>query len=142
MMYLSSNFTLDEATFSQTASRLGIENDPPENLLSNMKFAAYGMEQVRKELGDKPIIISSWYRSAALNSAVKGAVGSSHLLGFAVDFTCPSYGTVDEVVRRIMDSAIPYKQVIREFGRWVHIDFSGEQRQALIIDSTGTRAYA
>ena len=142
MTYLSTNFTLDEATFSQTASRLGIDNDPAIEMLSNLKQTAYGMEEVRRELGDKPILISSWYRSVALNSAVKGSPGSSHLLGFAVDFTCPSFGSVDEVVKRLMESAIPYRQVIREFGRWVHIDFSGNQRQALIIDQTGTRAYA
>jgi zinc D-Ala-D-Ala carboxypeptidase len=142
MKYLSANFTLDEATFSQTASRLGIDNDPPIDLVANIKAAAYGLEEVRKELGSHPILVSSWYRSAALNSAVRGAAGSSHLLGFAIDFTCPSFGTVDDIVRRLTESAIPYRQLIREFGRWVHIDFSGDQRQALIIDQTGTRSYA
>ena len=140
-MYLSTNFTLDEATNSQTAARLSIDNDPAPDILENMKQAAYGLELVRTELGG-PILVSSWYRSPALNSAVHGAQGSSHLLGFAVDFTCPSFGTPDEIVRKLMKSTIPFKQVIREFSRWVHIDFNGDKRTALIIDSTGTRSYA
>ena len=147
MTYLSSNFTVEEAVFSQTAARLGIDNDPPIDILHNLKLAAYGLEQVRRELGDKPIIVSSWYRSPALNEAVKGSAKSSHMQGFAVDFTCPSFGTVDEVMQRLVESAIDYRQIIKEFVTptskgWIHIDFSGNQRQALIIDQTGTRSYA
>ena len=140
--FLSTNFTLEEAVFSQTASRLGITNDPTPEVIEHLKKTAYGMESVRTELENKLIMVSSWFRSAALNSAVHGAPGSGHLLGDCVDFTCPQFGTVDEIVRRILESAIPFKQVIREYGRWVHIDFGGDQRQALIIDSMGARAYA
>lgn len=140
-MYLSSNFTLDEATNSQTAARLGIDNDIPLDLVQNAKLAAYGMEQVRALLGGKPIIVSSWYRSPKLNEAVGSKPTSAHLTGMAIDFTCPTFGTVDDVVKAIMGSDIKYQQVIREFGRWVHIAFNGQQRQALIIDSQGTRNY-
>ena len=59
MTYLSTNFTLDELTLSQTASRMGIDNDPPLDVYDNLKILAYGMEEVRKELGDKPILISA-----------------------------------------------------------------------------------
>lgn len=141
MTYLSSNFTLDEATNSQTASRLGIDNDIPLELLQNAKLAAYGMEQVRSLLGGKPILVSSWYRCPALNEAVGSKPSSAHLTAMAIDFTCPTYGTVDDVVRAIIGSDIKYQQVIREFGRWVHIAFNGAQKQALIIDKEGTRAY-
>lgn len=140
-MYLSSNFTLDEATNSQTAARLGIDNDPTIDLLQNIKQAAYGMEQIRQVLGGKPILISSWYRCPELNAAVGSKPTSAHVTGMAVDFTCPTFGTVDQVVKAIMASPIQYQQVIREFGRWVHIAFNGAQRQALIIDKDGTRAY-
>lgn len=142
MNFISTHFTMEEATFSQTAARLGIDNDPPPNLLDNIKHAAYGMEAVRVELGGNPILVSSWYRSPALNAAVHGANGSGHLLGHCIDFTCPAFGDVDAVVRRLIESAVDFKQVIREYGRWVHIDFGGSQRQALIIDSTGTREFA
>jgi hypothetical protein len=64
----------------------------------------------------------------------------------AVDFTCPTYGSVDKIVRAIVNSPIQYDQLIREFdkhgGGWVHISFSDKPKcQALIIDQDGTRAY-
>jgi zinc D-Ala-D-Ala carboxypeptidase len=65
--------------------------------------------------------------------------------GLAADFISPSYGTPDEIIKAIVASNIPYKQVIREFDRWVHfaIPQEGEapRRQALIIDRSGSRAY-
>ena len=146
--YLSTHFSLEEACASQTADRLGVENEPTPVILENMRQTAYGMELVRKELGDKPILISSWYRSPYVNQMVGGSKGSDHQFGYAVDFICPSFGTVDEVVRRLVESAIDFDQVIKEFassktGGWCHISFSPRNRkQALVIDSTGTRAFA
>jgi hypothetical protein len=142
--YLSTNFTLEEMTASQTAARQGLDNDPPPEVQESLRFTCYGMEEVRKELGDKAILISSGYRSPALNKAVGGKPNSQHQIGQAVDFTCPSFGTVDEVVQRLLESNIQFDQCIREFGRWVHISFVADnpRRMALIIDQTGTRAYA
>jgi zinc D-Ala-D-Ala carboxypeptidase len=141
-MYLSANFTVDEFVASQTAAREGIDNDLPIELLPAAKRTAYGLEMVRTLLGDKPILISSGYRSAALNAAVKGSMGSQHLVAEAVDFTCPSFGTPAQIVNTLVKSQLYYDQCILEFGRWVHISFNERNRkQALIIDKDGTRAY-
>jgi zinc D-Ala-D-Ala carboxypeptidase len=141
-MYLSANFTVDEFVASQTAAREGIDNDLPIELLPAAKRTAYGLEMVRTLLGDKPILISSGYRSAALNAAVKGSNGSQHLVAEAVDFTCPSFGTPAQIVNALVKSQLYYDQCILEFGRWVHISFNERNRkQALIIDKDGTRAY-
>ncbi len=143
-MYLSENFTIEEFTASQTAAREGIDNDIPIELLSAAKRTAYGLEMVRTLLGDKPILISSGYRSHALNEKVKGSKGSQHLVAEAVDFTCPSYGTPAQIVNTLVKSQLYYDQCILEFGRWVHISFNDEhnRKQALIIDKDGTREYA
>lgn len=147
-MYLSTNFTVDEFIASQCAAREGIDNDLPIELLPAARQTAYGLEMVRTLLGDKPILISSGYRSAALNKAVKGSNGSQHLVAEAVDFTCPTYGTPAQIVQALVKSPIPFDQVIQEYstsknGGWVHISFSGKgRRQALIIDNNGTRPYA
>lgn len=143
-MNLSTHFTLAEFTSSQTATRLGISNDPPCDLFPALKATAEGLELVRSLLDGKPILISSGYRSPALNDVVRGQRASQHLLGEAVDFTCPAYGTPLEVMAAVVASDIAFDQCIQEFGSqgWVHISFSDrDRRQALVIDAAGTRVY-
>ena len=130
-MQLSPNFTLDEATFSETAARLGIDNNPSYAQLENMKKAAEGMETVRKLLG-KPIKVSSWLRLPAVNQAIGGAAKSSHMDGWAIDFTCPGYGNPYEVAKALKDSDIQVDQCIYEYGRWVHISFAPEMRNQFL----------
>lgn len=144
MTQLSEHFTLEEMIFSQTAARKGIDNFPPPNILDNLTNTAQCMEEVRDLLGH-PISISSGYRCEALNKAVGStSKRSQHLEGEAVDFTCPGFGTPQEIVEAIINSDIEYDQIILEYDRWVHISFSQKRnkKQALIIDNSGTRAYA
>ncbi len=146
-MNLSKNFTVEEFVSSQVAARMGIPNGPPLEVVAAMKATAAGLEKIRTLLGDKPVIISSGYRSAALNSAVHGSPSSQHVKGEAVDFTCPAYGSPNQIVRAIVSSGIAYDQVIAEYvtsktGGWVHVSFNSHPRnQALTIDNFGTRAF-
>jgi zinc D-Ala-D-Ala carboxypeptidase len=143
---LSPNFTLAELTVSETAARRGIDNTPTVEIIENLKRLAEALQEVRRLLGNKAILVSSGYRSPELNVAVGGSKNSDHCKGLAADFIAPSFGSPDDVIKAIVASDIPYKQVIREFDRWVHfaIPEQGEQprKQALIIDRTGTRAYS
>ena len=87
--------------------------------------------------------ITSGYRCQKVNILVGSKPTSQHLLGQAADFKCPSFGSPSQIVRRVVNSSIPYDQIIIEFGQWVHISFSEKpRRMALVIDSTGTRNYA
>jgi hypothetical protein len=143
---LSPNFTLEELTSSETADRHGIDNTPTPEIIENLKRLAASLQEVRTLLGNKSIIVSSGYRSPAVNEKLGSKPTSDHCKGLAADFICPAFGSPDEIVRAIMASPIPYKQIIREFDRWVHFAVSapGEEprRQALIIDKQGTRNYA
>ena len=130
-MQLSEHFSLAEATFSETATRLGINNQPSDAQLENMKIAAQGMEQVRKLLG-KPIVVTSWLRLPEVNVAVGGSRVSSHMDGWAIDFGCPSYGTPYDVAQAIKASEIQVDQWIHEFGRWVHISFAPQMRNQFL----------
>lgn len=129
---LSDNFTLDEFVFSQTAARLGIDNTPPPEVLANLRRIAQALEHVRNALGSAPILVSSGYRSPALNRAVKGSRNSAHVLGLAVDFTAPRFGTVLRTAKAAAASGAPFDQIIHEFGRWVHmaIPAAGQQARA------------
>ena len=146
-MNLSAHFTVEEFTQSQTAGRLGIDNDLPLELYETAKRTAAGLEEVRLRLRSHPIHISSGFRCLALNAAVGSKNTSQHVKGEAVDFTCPTFGSVNQIIEAIIDSDIVYDQLISEFssngGGWVHISFSdANKKQALIIDANGTRAYA
>ena len=127
-MQLSPNFSLAEATFSETAVRLGINNQPSPQQLENMKVSAQGMEKVRALLNN-PIRVNSWLRLPEVNVAVGGSRQSSHMDGWAIDFTCAGYGTPYDICKAIEASDIKYSQMIHEFGRWVHISFAPDMKQ-------------
>lgn len=126
-MILSEHFSLEEATHSDTAIRLGINNQPDARQLENMKKAAIGMEQVRALLG-KSISVNSWIRLPAVNVAVGGSKVSSHMDGWAIDFVSP-FGTPHAVCKAIEASGIKFDQMIHEYGKWTHISFAPEMRQ-------------
>ena len=141
-MMLSPNFALSEFTESQTAARLGLDNDPPVEMYETLKATARCMEDIRDLLGGKPVLVSSAYRSPEVNKAVGGSANSQHTKGEAVDFTCPKFGTPREIVTKIKDSPLLFDQLILEYDRWVHIGFSSRnRRQVLIIDRNGTRPF-
>ena len=138
MTYLSPHFTLDELTLSQTAARMGIDNTPTAAALAALQRTALGLEAVRMRLGGAPIGVSSGYRCLTLNRAIGSKDGSQHVLGEAADFTAPRFGSPRQIVDALVDSDVPYDQLILEFGRWVHISFATQPRRtAFAIDRNG-----
>lgn len=137
-------FTYEEMTVSQTAARRGISNDPQHaKTVLNLQYTAEMMVHVRKLLGDKPIIVSSGYRSPALNKIVGGSNTSAHTLGWAVDFTCPGHGNPLKIAKTIAESDLmdEVDQLIHEFDSWVHISFDPRNRkQLLTINTSGTKS--
>ena len=145
-MNLTPHFTLDELTASEVAERNGWDNTPGAAELANLRRLADFLEQIKALLGGKPIMINSAYRSKRVNDAVGSRDTSQHRIGCAADIRVPGM-TPDQVVKAIMASPLPFDQVIREFDRWTHVSIpntpdTAARRQALIIDRTGTRAYA
>lgn len=119
-MNLTDHFVLSEMTQSETAARRGIDNSPSPAIVERLKRTAQTLEQVRTLLGAKPILISSGYRSPALNKAVGGASNSAHVQGLAADFTCPGYGSPLAICKRLVEVRVEFDQLIQE-GTWVHI---------------------
>jgi len=143
---LSPHFTLDEFLASQTASREGIDNKPAtQQHYDNLKRTAQVMEQVRAILGNRPILVSSGYRSPALNAAVGGASSSAHCSGLACDFQCPGFGTPHDICKMLEPHVkeLGIDQLIDEYPPtgWVHVGLSaGDPRcQVCTIDSGGFR---
>ena len=140
MTALSRHFTLGELTVSQWAARRGVSNVPPPVELGNLRVTAAAMEEVRRVLGHKPILVSSGYRSPAVNRAVGGARKSAHLSGWAIDFTCPGFGSDLVVCRAIEASDVRYDQLILEYPPhgWVHISFAPPLRRQELTKHVGT----
>jgi zinc D-Ala-D-Ala carboxypeptidase len=145
MTKLTPNFTLEEFTHSQTAARRGMLNVPPLGSpeRANLQRTAEVMEEVRKLLGDKPVLISSGYRSPQVNKAVGGSKGSAHMHALAADFSCPSFGTPLQICKALHPHMrkLGVDQLINEFppDGWVHLGLTaGEPRHmALTIDTRG-----
>lgn len=120
MTQLTPHFTLAEATVTNT----GIPNIPTEAQRERITHTAHQMEIVRAVLGRKPITVTSWFRSDAVNLAAGGSSTSEHKDGAAVDFKCSAYGSPLEICRALLSIAhvVNYNQLILE-PSWVHISF-------------------
>ena len=142
-MQLSENFSYEELTHTDHRE---FDNTPSEAEMANLVRLANFLEQVRDVLGGREIHINSAFRSAEVNKAVGSTDKSQHRHGCAADIRVPGM-TPDEVVTAIIESGLPYDQVIREFDRWTHVSIPNTEdaeprSMALIIDKQGTRAYA
>ena len=84
---LSEHFRLREFTESATARKHGIVNEPPPEAVENLRRLCEGcLEPLRENLG-LPIVITSGYRTKALNEIlVHASRKSQHMLGCAADF--------------------------------------------------------
>lgn len=84
-MWSSRFFTLEEFCYSNTAVIYDLDNTLPSCYLANANiFCCLVLDFLRFRLG-RPLVISSGYRSDAVNAAVHGAVNSLHLKGLAAD---------------------------------------------------------
>lgn len=139
---MTPHFTLVELTATQHRQ---FDNTPNEQEKANLQRLAEFLERVKSALDMRPIMISSGFRSKAVNDAVGSSDKSQHRLGCAADFKVPGMNP-DAVCRALIASGLPYDQIIREFDSWVHISIPSHanhppRRQALIIDKAGTRHF-
>ena len=70
----------------------------------------HALDPLRKHLG-KPVRVTSGYRAAAVNAAVKGSKTSRHMTGEAADIKVEGL-TASELVQAIIAADIDFDQVI------------------------------
>ena len=120
--------SLKELLFSETATRLGIDNTPTDQILINLQTLIYEViEPIINQFGD--IKITSGYRSPALCKAIGSSVTSQHCLGQAVD--CEVIGVPNKELADWVVSHLNYDQCILEFWKpeeansgWVHVSYN------------------
>ena len=124
-MKLSANFSLNEMTRSQTATRRGLDNSPTDVHQDNLQLLCEKILQpCRDHFG--PITVTSGYRSDALNEAIGGSTTSQHSKGQAADFSA-SGASIQELGNWIRDN-LEFDQLIFEFldspsGGWIHCSY-------------------
>lgn len=128
-MQLTKHFSLDELCVSQYATRRGIDmTPPPQAKVALIALAENILEPLRVQ-ANRPIIVSSGYRSPEVNRAIGGSATSQHCKGEAADIVLPRVSAYT-LAKMIQAMGLPFDQLILEFGRWVHVSHKafGEQR--------------
>ncbi len=134
--WLSPHFSLEELTVTQQRR---LNNTPPSDVVAVLRKTAERMEGVRRILGDQAVVVTSGYRSPAVNRAVGGARRSAHLSGHAVDFSCHRFGDPRRVCDALGRSSLLFDQLIEE-GGWTHISFAPANRRQVLTKTAARYA--
>ena len=141
-MQLSKHFTLEEFTKSMTAQRKGIDNTPGSGDIKNLEDLCYEvLEPVRNKF-DKPVRITSGYRSEALCEAIGSKKTSQHAKGQAADFEVPGIPNIK--IAYWIQANCDFDQLILEYYSpsdgskgWVHCSYNekgSNRKQVLTYD--------
>ena len=139
-MQLSKHFKLEEFTKSMTAIRKSIDNTPGAGEIKNLTDLCYGvLEPVRAKF-DKPIIVTSGYRSEELCEAIGSKKTSQHAKGQAVDFEIAGVSNLQ--VALWLTNNVDFDQLILEYwtgeanSGWIHCSFveGSNRKQVLTFD--------
>ena len=130
-MNLSAHVTLAELENSPTATTHGINNKMNESQIASAKLLCENVFEPLRLYLNTPIKINSGYRSAQLNKMIKGAIGSQHTKGEAMDIKIDAKGF------NFIKDKLDFDQLIWEFGNdeqpsWVHVSFSSKNRKQVL----------
>tara|TARA_R100001510_G_C7626048_1_gene185881 strand:- start:11 stop:490 length:480 start_codon:yes stop_codon:yes gene_type:complete len=135
-MKLSQNFSLSELSKSSVATRKGIDNNPNEAQIDNLKNLCDNvLQKVRDQFG--AVTITSGFRSAQLCLEIGSSVNSQHTASdnsAAADFEC--IGTSNALVADWIFQNCEFDQLILEFftpgepnSGWVHCSYSSKKNR-------------
>ena len=128
-------FALKEFVKSNTAARLGINNNPSEDVKKNIELLVEKILDPLRESFGKPIIVTSGYRCKELNKAVGGAAKSQHMSGEAADIRTveDSKSANKELFNLIIELGLPFDQLINEHNYdWVHVSYGKRNRRMIL----------
>lgn len=139
-------FSIKELTASLKATELGIKNEPSKQALVNLESLVLNILDPLREAWGGGIIVTSGYRSVALNKAVGGSPSSAHRHGLAADIV-PADKRIGVFkafcVKWLKENQVNFDQYIDELSvdkdgkvsEWVHIGIkspSGNQRRQFL----------
>ena len=126
-------------TASQTAERKGINNNPSEDHMNNLKELCVNVLQKVRDHYGKVVSVSSGYRSPELCVAIGSSVNSQHAKGQAADFEV--YGLSNAELCKYIAENLDFDQLILEYHNigepnsgWIHCSYrsDGENRKQIL----------
>jgi len=143
--YLSKYYTYAQLIHSNLATAHMIENTPsPEVIEAAKYFAQNTLDPLTEMLGytlKQPG--NSWFRTGELTNLIyTGSIGgykkSDHEKGFAMDLDSPGNINNHEIIYTILNSKIPFKQLILEKGslevpQWIHLSVDPDNNTGQIL---------
>ena len=129
--------SLKELLFSETATRLGIDNTPTDQVLINLQTLIYEViTPIINQFGD--IKITSGYRSPALCKAIGSSLTSQHTLGQAVD--CEVLGVPNKELADWVVNHLEFDQCILEYwspenpnSGWIHCSYNKSNNRKMYL---------
>lgn len=142
---ISEHISYEEATESATAERLGIKNEPSDEILQVMAVTARKVFEPVRRFWKCPIWVASFFRCEEVNEelsrdpAVRASVKSQHILGEAIDIDAQVYGNISnrQVFEFIRDNT-SFDQLIWEEGNdkepdWVHVSYRANANRMEVL---------
>lgn len=145
---VSKHISYAEATKSQEAIRLGMKNDPNDEQFYAMTIVANKCFEPLREYFDKPIGISSFFRSPEINNKIGGSSTSQHCKGEAIDIDADIFNNriTNQDIFHWLKANVDFDQLIWEFGTaenpaWIHISYKakGNRKQVLRAVKNGSK---
>lgn len=141
-MKLSANFSLAEMTKSETALRLGLDNEPNDEQLANLVALCENVLQPVRDHFGKGVKVNSGLRTLPVNRAIGSGDSSDHVKGAAADIEIPGVPNAD-LAQFIADSGIEFRQLILEFytpgipdSGWVHVSYNPADNKKQVLTAT------
>lgn len=138
---LTPHFSLKEMTESRTAKEHGIDNRPTPEVVANLRrLCQHTLEPLREKL-ELPIVITSGFRTKALNDIIVHASRKSqHISGYAADFhvagiaghahneaPCSRELLIRAFRLIITDESIDFDQLIL-YPNFIHMSYVSQER--------------
>ena len=126
------NFTMSELVYSKVAIKNNISNMPDIDSLDNILELIINVLQPIRVAINKPMIITSGFRSKELNKIIGGNSNSQHLTGSAVDFIVKGVEP-ENLVNFIVKMGIEFDQLINEYDSWVHVSYNKKRNRKQVL---------
>jgi hypothetical protein len=130
-MNLSAHVTLKEFQASGIATLRNLNNEMNESQIASAKLLCENVFEPLRIYLNRPIEISSGFRSVQVNKMIGGSKTSQHTKGEAMDLQIGAKGF------NFIKDKLKFDQLIWEFGNeenpsWVHVSFSSKNRKQVL----------